>query len=238
MFVERRGRLSVTSGLAVVLLALAGVGRAQVPDSSGGLTPLARELAGAQPAPARAGAIYQEDVFRYFDLSDRYPSPLQRAVFGRTPEYQTLLDSIRVLRRQLLARRWYVEYFRERPNDWSLSDYDLKAHGTWLKFHPGRVYSEYDWERESDVDYVLAPLPVTRRSRYMGEEVHHLLLPMSEESGLAVETQKGVRVYAVFSVVGFREGFVGALVTDDVRLIVGDKSTGDVYFARTYRKDH
>jgi hypothetical protein len=194
--------------------------------------------------------IWDLDVFFYFDLYDDYKTPLQKAVFKKTPEYGELLDSLRTLKRQILSGRWYVDMT---ASVWEVSSYDIEAKGMRLIHHLIWGYGEIAARsRKTCSEFFFPSLPTKRVDGYLPVfKDEYLFLPMSEETGLAIEThESNVRVYAVFSVIGqgevrynvlTRDGTVESsakyLTTDNVRLIVGNVSTGEVYFSRTYRND-
>ena len=244
-----------------VLLSVAGMSaRAQEVGSTDGRNPIEKVLDVAQPAVEGMKTVYQLDVIRYFSLLDEYDTDLKKAVFKKTPEYQALLDSLKSLKKQMLAGLWYVTVLRAPPGGWvdeawKTTDYDMESRGVRLIL--GMNYgSGYAAARapKSFGDFLFSSLPTKRVSvdpEFYPANVkeERLLLPMSEENGLAVETdEEDIAVYVLFTIVGMEEAsyywrsFGGEaytmtdklLTTESVRVVVANASTGDVYFNRRY----
>ena len=228
---------------------------AQVPDTSDSRRPLEKALAGAEPAGADFLTVCNSDVFRYFGL-DEYDTDLKKAMFMKTPEYETLLDSLKTLKKRILAGRWYVDV-RECPPGgysamaWTLTDYDVKSQGfdMILGINAGSPLVGLVYPRGSFGDFLFTSFPTNQVAAdpvVYGSDAREerLFLPMSEESGLAVETGgTNIKVYVVFSVTDVKEvsclsavGMVSQklLSTESVRIIIGNVSTGEVYFDRRY----
>ena len=229
-----------------LFMVAAPTARAQVADSGRTQNQLEDVLRDAQPARDDFLTIYQLDVFSYFSL-DQYDTDLKKAVFKKSSEYQLLLDSLKTLKKQIAGGRWYV------TPGWELTDYDVDAHG----FHLILGLNTFSCPAEaqppkSHGDFLFPSLPTKRVSYlpeyYPSQKQERLFLPMSEENGLAIETEGNARIYLLFAVAGVREVsydyyLYGGdeytntgtyLTTDSIRVVVGNASTGKVYFNKEY----
>jgi hypothetical protein len=214
-------------------------------------SPLGQILHGV--VPASGSPDFLSDVFGFFALRDQYNTDLKRAVFAKTQEYKTLLDSMNSVRVRAMATKWYV-VAREQGDmfegPWELYPYDVRAGGFYLRL--GRNFLAR--VPKSCQDFHLTVLPTERRpdpelSSSYGITEECILLPMGEQAGLAVETNwKTIKVYVLFTIAGMEEvhfryydltngwcsGSQRVVATRNVRIVVGNASDGAVYFDKSY----
>jgi hypothetical protein len=212
------------------------------------LTPLQQVMAGATLASDELMQVYDLDVFRYFTLYD-YDTDLKKAMFRKTPEYQSLLDSLKRAKDILLTGRWYLDVTEE----WYRSDYDLDKGGFYFQVGDNGWTTAFDCRMPKTVGIFYFPSLVTTRKHtdLYGNDcyTYRLFTPMSPENGLVVESGSGVHVYLLFQVAAKREHSYTSvnalhLVTvnssetcldaDAVRVVVANDQTGDVYFNKVY----
>ena len=85
-------------------------------------------IGGMEQADEKVDAIYDLDVFSYFDFGDDYPeTDLKKEVYRKTPEYKERLSELQKKKAQLVNTNYYVKLDEPRPFEWN--DYDVKRRG-------------------------------------------------------------------------------------------------------------
>lgn len=197
-------------------------------------------------------AIYNLDVFQYFNLSDDYDTPLKKERFKKTKEYKERLDELKKKRAELLKTTYYLVM-----NDaFATENYDINRKGFEISLNASYVQAPKTIVSYQDAKVLLRGLP-TRTKRESNPFMNYtfifevMFLPMSEQKGLEIENDReNVSLYLFFRISGkervtyivrFPWGKEYIVTTDlltanRVRVVVANKATGKIYYDKVYPK--
>jgi hypothetical protein len=192
--------------------------------------------------------IYDLNVFEYYNLGDEYDSDLKKEVFKKTPEYAEKLTELKKMKAEMLKTTYYLEQENR------FGDYDITKKG----FNVSILFDRYPnggqkTIRINEKDIYLKSLPSKRKSfTVFGAAAidERLFIPMNETNALEIENDKeNISIYYFFTPNGkeaISYQFICAdgysfcntkqtlLKADKVRVIVAHKTTGKIYFDKTY----
>ena len=211
----------------------------------------------ATEASAELETIFDLDVFRYYNL-EGYDTELKKSVYKKTAEYQNYLLELKAKKVEMLKTNYYTiqtEMFSSINYDVSRKGFEIElgtntGMGTYSARTPKSIYLQ------NGGHILLKGLPSKQKSAPIlgqGILVENLFLAMSEENGLEVENNKDdVQIYYFFTPTG-REKSVfkfynyasgqfrgwynitnNDLKSDKVRIVVANKTTGAIYFDKSY----
>ncbi len=212
-------------------------------------------IGGMEQADEKVDAIYDLDVFSYFDFGDDYPeTDLKKEVYRKTPEYKERLSELQKKKAQLANTDYYVK--ADRP--FESNNYDVKRRGFDIAL--GENWGEGTMSArapKSISGFLFPPLPTKNYpQKEFGQGIYEerLFLPVNEEAGLQIENDPDkVAVYFIFRVndkqtVHFKfesvmsdgsiEWYVitqKLLYADRVRVLIANEETGDIYFDKLYK---
>lgn len=202
-------------------------------------------------------AIYNLDVFKYFNLTE-YDTDLKKSVFKKTQEFQDLLTELKSKRVEMLKTSFYTfkdEKFKDVNYDMKRKGFSIEIGanfglGTASARAPKSIYLTYG-ER-----VILKSLPSKQVPEPIfgpGIYTDRLFLAMSEETGLEIENDKdNVQIYFFFTPTGKEKttfkfynntsnSYGGwytitqnILKSDNVRIVVANKLSGVIYFDKNY----
>lgn len=194
-------------------------------------------------------ALYDLNVMNYFGLGGKYDTELKKKVFKKSQEYEDKLIVLKALRQAAFNKYYYFTQELDSSDD----SYNVKRKGFEIRVTSIGATKPLSIQ-SGDSYFYFPPLSLSIGTKY-NHDVTVLFLPMSEEQGLLIENNiKDSSVYFIFKItrISETENFVngikqmdvekGRLVvwkrklfeTDDLRLIVANSETGEVYFAKTY----
>ena len=151
-------------------------------------------IANAKEGKEELEAIYDLNVFSYFNLSD-YDTELKQAVYKKTEEYQNKLTELKSIKAEMLK----TIYYGNLANAFSNVDYDIKRKGFEINLgsNCGIGTSSARTPKSINLDYecniLLKALPTKQVAEpIMGQGGYSekLFLPMSEETGLEIENNR------------------------------------------------
>ena len=211
-------------------------------------------------------AIYDLDVFRYYNLTD-YDTELKQAVYRKTEDYQNKLTELKSIKAEMFKTLYYGKLekaFTYSSGDYDMAkgfssrDYDLKRKGfeIYIGTNCGIGTVSAKAPKSINLDYdcniLLKALPskqVAESNLGQGVYSERLFLPMSEEAGLEIENDKeNIDIYFFFTPTGKEKIMFkylnsdglwynitqNEIKSDKVRVVVANKSSGKIYFDKTY----
>jgi len=193
-------------------------------------------------------ATYDLDVFKYFKLYD-YDTELKQAVFKKTEEYQNKLTELKSIKAEMLKTTYYVK-IEDKFND---NNYDIKRKGFDINLGSNWGMGTMSARTPKSVGGILFKALPTKQvaESTIGKGIYseELFLPISEEEGLEIENDKGnIDIYFLFTPTGKEKSVIKFLNSDGywyninhndiksekVRVVVANKSSGKIYFDKTY----
>jgi hypothetical protein len=209
----------------------------------------------AKEGTAELESIYDLDVFNYFNLDD-YNTELKREVFKKTEEYQNKLTELKSIKAEMLKTTYYGKLEK------AFTDYDIKRKGFEIDLGENCGLGTSDARTPKSINLedggsvLLKALPTKQVAvPIMGQGGYSekLFLPMSEETGLEIENDKeNIAVYFFFTPTGREKSTFkfynmvessdagwynithNDIKSDKVRVVVANKSSGNIYFDKTY----
>lgn len=205
--------------------------------------------ANAKEATDQLEAIYDLDVFHYFNLYD-YDTELKQSVFKKTEEYQTKLAELKIAKAEMLKTTYYTSLTEAFS---SYTNYDLKRKGFEINLGSNWGMGTMSARTPKSINgFLFKGLPSKQVPEPLfgqGVNSEKLFLPMTEEAGLEIENDKeNIEVYFFFTPTGKEKTvfkFLNSdhnwynithndLKADKVRIVVAHKSTGKIYLDKTY----
>lgn len=209
--------------------------------------------ANAKEGTAELKAIYDLDVFSYFNLND-YDTELKQAVFKKTEDFQSKLTELKSIKTEMLKTTYYAkisEAFNRQNYDLKRKGFEIElgmnwGMGTMSARTPKSIYLD-------NGGYILLKaLPSKQNAApIMGQGVYteNLFFVMSEEAGLEVENDKeNIDVYFFFTPNGKEKSvfkFLNSdgnwynithneIKADKVRVVVANKSSGKILYDKSF----
>lgn len=184
----------------------------------------------SKEATAELIAIYDLNVFSYFNLSD-YDTELKQAIFKKTSDYQTKLAELKILKTEMLKTTYYTQI-----NDAFKHNYDIKRRGFEIDLGIIGGGGILSGRRAKSVNgFIFKALPSRQiPTVLLGQNVYYekLFLSMTEATGLEIENDmENTALYFFFTPVR-KEKF--DLISDNVRIAVANKVSGKIYFDKSY----
>ena len=205
--------------------------------------------ANAQEATDKLEAIYDLDVFQYFNLYD-YDTELKQAVFKKTEDYQTKLAELKSAKAEMLKTTYYTSINEAFS---SYTNYDLKRKGFEIDLGSNWGMGTMSARTPKSINgFLFKGLPSKQVPEPLfgqGVNSEKLFLTMTEEAGLEIENDKeNIEVYFFFTPSGKEKTvfkFLNSdhnwynithndLKADKVRVVVANKSSGKIYLDKTY----
>jgi hypothetical protein len=208
-------------------------------------------IAGIEEADYQLNAIYNLDVFSYFDFGDDSPdTDLKKQVFKKRPEYAEKLAELKRKKAKLASKDYYVKL----DELFESNNYDVKRKGFDIVLGENRGQGTMSARAPKSVNnFLLSPLPTNNHSvELFGPGIYEerLFVPMTEENGLEIENNPTkVRVYFLFRIsgkqtvhfkymcltYGWYDMTQKLLYSDKVRVVVANEETGKIYFDKVYK---
>ncbi len=197
-------------------------------------------------------SIYDLNVFAYFNLLE-YDTELKKAVFKKTDNYKNYLDSLKVIKTTMLRTNYYIklqEGFEDIDYDLKRKGFDLDLGQIWdlglVRSKPQKFFDIYNYEKF--VYLKTLPSKLVPDKEEHGYFLEKLFIPLDDTLGLEIENNRSnVHVYLFFAISGkenvmyklgkdenWHNSQSNVLKSDKVRVVVGNDSTGRVYFDKTY----
>lgn len=205
--------------------------------------------ANSKEATDQLYAIYDLDVFSYFNLYD-YDTELKQSVFKKTEEYQTKLAELKSIKAEMLK----TTYFTTKDEAFSdYNNYDIKRKGFEIDLGSNWGMGTMSARTPKSINgFLFKGLPSKQVPEPLfgqGVNSEKLFLPITEEAGLEIENDKeNIQIYFFFTPSGKEKTvfkFLNSdhnwynithndLKADKVRVVVANKSSGKIYFDKTY----
>ena len=188
--------------------------------------------------------VYDLNVLDYYKLGDNYDSDLKKEVFKKTPEYVEKLEKLKKMKAEMLKTAYYIQ------QDNKFGDYDIKKKGFEIDFVSQEFYNPPKSIKMESNFFYLKSVPTKREpDPSFGSAIEKLFIPMDETNALEVENNRSdIVIYYFFTLSGKEVVFFQAtspqlyayntkaslLKSDKVRVVVANKSTGKIYYDKTF----
>lgn len=161
-------------------------------------------LSGYLPAPASCDVVdvYQKDVISFFNLGDKYDTPLKKQNFKSSQLYKTKVDSLSKLQAIYKKNKYYVSM------DVDYGEYDISNKCFRVE------YDVVDCLGTKTINgYYFTTIP-SRKTLLMGIPKYYLSIPVSSTQAADAENEDGT-VYVLFSIAGV-SGFKGLSLANTI----------------------
>jgi len=218
-------------------------------------------LKGAKEPDVLVYSIFDLDVFSYYSITE-YDTELKRAVYKKTNDYKERVGTLKKMKAEMLKTKYYVKLtnITMESNFPLSSDYDLTKKGFLIKlrnsygvgtlsFVPPKSVM-FGTLRNEDLYIYFKSLPIKKNKNFFGTEDDYFFASVNEETGLKMENNKNsIDVYFLFTVTGKEKVFskflemnsglfydmdILLLKSENVRVIIVNKTTDEVYFDKLY----
>jgi len=128
--------------------------------------------------------LFKNDVFEYFNLQEKYNSPLKKKIFTRSEEYKTKTKKLKQLRLNTLKSRYYVVSKK-------VSNYDIKKSGVYVAL--GRNSKTFNRTGDAPKTFKYAyfkSLPIESKLLLGRIRNDRIFIKLSEKAGLEIEENK------------------------------------------------
>ena len=199
--------------------------------------------------------IYDLNVFEYFD----YDTELKKEMFMKTDEYQNYLTQLKGFKAEMLKTTYFYSLFSKSEGEEQFSDYNVKRKGFVIGIGSNCAFAPISAVPPKCIsinlgDFILLKaLPIKQvTDNLVGEGVYNeeLFIPMSESDGLEIENDRSnIDLYFFFTPSGketVKYQFLNmgdnswynrtdkVLKSNKLRVIVANKSSGKIYYDKTY----
>jgi hypothetical protein len=212
---------------------------------------LQKIIAGVEEADYKLMAIYDVDVFNYFDFGDDNPdTDLKKQLFKKKPEYAEKLSELKKKKSQFAKTDYYVKL----DDRFESNDYNIKRKGFDIVIGENVGNGTLAARAPKSIGGILlSALPTKNRSIDMygpGIYEERMFLQMNEENGLEIENNSDkIIVYFIFHISGKQSvqfkymcrtyGWYNMtqklLFAEKVRVVVANRETGKVYYDKIYK---
>jgi len=182
------------------------------------------------------------DFFKYYKLETQYDTPLKKKMYMQSKEYQDKLAEFNGLKKEVASKRYYLSCG-------SVGEYDLKKKGFWFCIDYNEIYYRSDQTLSEGITFYFTSLPTVLKDPDPNPLANPnqglcLLLQMPEKKALEVENKKAT-IYLLFNISKYmKRNFTrkwdnytwdhDVISTKNVRVIVANDSTGEIFFDKTY----
>ena len=197
--------------------------------------------------------VYDLDVVEYYNLSSQYSTPLKIKVFKKTDEYQEKLDDLKKIKKDLMAKKYYVTITKP------FKEYDLKKGGfkTIIKENMGQGTSKARPPKEiGGVYFGKLPFQYTVKKDVFGERIIHkdikeeyMFFKVKESDAVKIEENySDIKIYFIFNICSkkevnykyncYRNGWYKMkeeiLQAKATNVLIANEKTGQIYYSKKY----
>ncbi len=185
------------------------------------------------------------NVFEYYDLDEIYNTELKKQNYKETPDYKQKLTSLKSIKSQFEATNLYIDLSKQ--EEFSIYDYDLNKQGFSIRI--GYMLAQYEvnffgcYEIKSlPAKFVLSSgySPITNSQKLYDRII---FIPIRKDLGAKIEERRSqISCFLVCKPIGLKQNksilglnmFQNSISTNNVRLILIDKETNEIYFDKNY----
>lgn len=185
------------------------------------------------------------DVFKYYGLEDMYPTAFKKANFMETQDYKDKLNNLKTLKADYTNKSLYIEL--DKINEFKVYDYDLTNNGFYIRLGFKTEKEAYFYNKY----YELKQLPIKLfLSEFYSPAIYLkkiydriFFLPMMREKAAKFEdvSAENLKMIVIFKPttlksvqLDFPLDYQNFAITDNVRLLIMNSATSEVYFDHNY----
>jgi len=229
-------------------------------STSGEKTPLTTILENAEELTEveknKILTILKLDVFGYFNLYDKYNTPLKREVFKKTSEYKDKLNELKAKKQEIQKKLYYVTLKPDlKEYNVNKRGFDIPITSNILIYGPGSIGPSKTVE---GVHFPSLPVKVVPW-RVLGEQIKGayieiFFLPSKEEDALYIEDIRDkIKLFFIFKIYDTKliswqscepifsswtcylwNDKTEVIVANSVRMVIANEKTGEVYLDRVW----
>ena len=190
--------------------------------------------------------LFNLDVFEYYDLSEKYPTDLQKKVFKKSDEYKALLNELTAKEGDFQKKTFFLNLSPVfKHHSYWKNSYDISKGGFLIKMCR---HTEFEFQNQIGENRIFfKALPMKTFYEKFGKTNYWsvLFVDMNEEKGIEIETNpRNYEMYVFYKIshlekITFRGEYSNMQdkltpISDKARIIIINKTTQSVMFDKSY----
>lgn len=185
------------------------------------------------------------DVFKYYNLEDKYPTALTKANYMQTQDYKDKLNTLKIIKTEYTNQNLYIKL--NKIEEFKVFNYDLTKGGFYIRLgfmvaEEANFYNKY---------YSINQLPYKLFiSDFYSPTIHlhkmydrMFFLPIGKEKALEIEnaSEYNLKMLLLFKPTGIKKvklsyplEYQNFATTDKIRLVILNSRTSEVYYDKVF----